>query len=822
MTYYVQIMIRSILIIILTILTNNIFCKERIYQLRYKTQVPNNAAKFEKNYSDRPTDTNWENSTLPIGNGYMGASIWGRTDTERIMISDKTLHIKGLWGSETNTSFVNLYFDFFHYNVDNYERTLTLNNGIHTVKYKHKGVTYKRTYFANYPDKVIIFKFTANKKNSISFNLKADIPYLVPFGKLNRRDSITIGYLSGPTQTRFSNNGRIGKVYTEGGNILSIRGKTEYLNMIYEGMVKVINYGGNIKQCKTNSNDYLCIEKADSAFIIFTLDTNYELSSEIFTLPPSKKLNKTADPHKKVSKTIENASRLGYEKLYNNHTKDFSSFFNRVKIDLGKEITDKTTDELIACYKKGETCNYLEEILFQYGRYLLISSSRKGSLPPLLQGVWNQYELAPWNNNYTHNINIQMNYWPVFNTNLTELFEPYVDYYKAYREKAEKVASNYIKKYHRKNYSNIKGENGWIVGSATGPFFIGSPGGHSGPGTGGLTAKLFSDYYYFTKDDSILQEITYPAISGVAKFFHKTLIDTLGYKLAYPSSSPEQFNKYTNKPYKSMGCAFDQEMIYETFKDLLITSEILGINNNFIRDINNTINYLNPINIGKSGQIKEYREEVLYDDIVLEKNHRHISNLIGLYPGTLINNNEQWIKASKVTLKLRGDISTGWSMAHKINLWARTFDGEHTHLILEKLIKNAVFDNLWTNCTSVLRSPFQIDANLGTTAGIAEMLLQSHSGYIDILPALPKKWHTGCYEGLIARGNFVVSVSWKKGKIENLKIISRKGGECKIKLLGKYKIKDNNNNLIMNTNKNNIISFPTKENETYYLYSVLP
>lgn len=794
--------------------------QQKVYKLWYDAPAPNNGAVFRPNESDRPIDLDWENSSLPIGNSYMGASIFGRIDTERIQITDKTLHIKGLWGVETQTAFADLYLDFHHTTRSRYERSLTLNDGICRVNYEHSGVNYSREYFASYPDNVMVIKLTADKPGQVTFTARAQIPYLVPFGPLQRPDSITTGYLSGQTQTRHSNNGRAGNVSAEK-DILTLRGATEYLHMIYEGQLKVIPYGGRLTSHNDSQNDNgtIHVEQADSALILFSLGTNYQLSSDIFLRPVAEKLKDCPDPHQQISATINNATNKGYEELLASHEADYKNLFERVRIDLGETLPVIPTDRLLADYKKGKQSNYLEELLFQYGRYLLICTSRKGTLPPTLQGVWNQYELAPWNGNYTHNINIQMNYWPVFNTNLAELFESYVDYYKAYHKAAEKVASDYIKKYQPSAYSPQAGDNGWIVGAGAGAFYVAPPGGHSGPGTGGLTSKLFWDYYEFTSDTDILKEVSYPALSGLAQFFSKTVRDTLGHVLAYPSSSPEQFSKITQKPYPSLGCAFDQQMIYENYQDVLASARLLGKKEPLLKLLKKQINLLDPVQVGSSGQIKEYREEVNYDDIVLEKNHRHISNLVGLYPGTLINSNTpEWLEAAKVTLNLRGDKSTGWSMAHKINLWARTKDGNRAHQVLQTLLKTAVLDNLWTNCIAVLRSPYQIEANFGATAGIAEMLLQSHEGYIAPLPALPKAWRTGNYHGLVARGNFEISVSWKEGNLTGLNVHSKKGNICTLSYpeIAKAIVTDSKGqNIKYQIESPDKIRFKTKKDESY-------
>lgn len=794
----------------------------KTYKLCYDAPAPNEGGVFRPNETDRPVDLDWENWSLPIGNGFFGASVFGRTDSERLQITDKTLYIKGIWGYETQTAFADLYIDFFHSTRSNYQRNLTLNDAVCRVSYDYEGTHYDREYFVSYPDNVLVIKLKANRSGKLSFTVRPQIPYQVPFGALQRTDSVTKGYLSGKTVSRHSNNGRTGQV-TAHDNTLTLRGNTEYLKLIYEGQLQVIPSGGKMyaKNDSNQDNGRIFVENADSAIVLFTLGTNYKLESKTFTEPPHRKLAGNTDPHQQITETLGKAARKSYQELLDRHQKDYTYFFDRARLDLGGVEPSIPTDRLLAEYKAGKPSTYLEELFFQYGRYLLISTSRKGTLPPTLQGVWNQYEQAPWNGNYTHNINIQMNYWPAFNTNLAELFESYADYHKAYREAAEKVADRYVKIHKPALYSSHQGENGWVVGTSANAYSISSPGGHSGPGTGGFTANLFWEYYQFTADKGILRETAYPALASMSKFLSKAVQDTLGYILAYPSSSPEQYSKASNRPYPTVGCSFDQQMIYENHRCVLEAARTLKVRSPFIPLLQKQVPRLDPVQIGESGQIKEYREEKTYGDLVLEPHHRHISNLIGLYPGTLINETTpEWLEAARVTLNLRGDVSTGWSMAHKMSLWARTKEGERAHQLLQCLLKTATLNNLWTNCIAVLRSPYQIDANFGGTAGIAEMLLQSHEGYIAPLPALPAAWKNGSYEGLVARGNFEVSAFWKEGQATEFIIHSRKGSHCSIKYphISRAMLTDSEGRTVkLKVKGDDFITFNTSMGERYKL-----
>jgi alpha-L-fucosidase 2 len=536
-----------------------------------------------------PVDRAWEEWSLPMGNGYLGASVFGRTTTERIQITENSMAAKSLYGGGGLTNFAELYIDFNHKTISDYQRNLILNSALSNVQYKHDGIIYKRTYFASYPDKVMVIKLTANKKSKISFTLRPEIPYQKEFGK----------------SSNF--NGRKGTVIAKD-DLITLSGDTEYYGIKFEGQFKVIPKGGSMKSINdpNGTNGKIVVSNANEVTILVAVGTNYQLNSGIFTEKnPNKKLAGNPNPHEKVTTIIREASNKMYEQLLENHQKDYKNLFSRVNLSLNSKVPAIPTDQLLKNYKNGKIDHYLEELYFQYGRYLLICSSRPGTLPPNLQGIWNQYDVAPWTGGYWHNINIQMNYWPVFNTNLSELFQSFVDYNEAYRKDAEALADNYIKKHNPLALSKNKGDNGWTIGTGANAYGIGGPGGHSGPGTGGLTAKLFWDAYDFSRDANTLKNTVYPALTGMAKFLSKVVTKQGELLLTAPSYSPEQRKNITGDHYQTIGCAFDQQMIFENHEDVLKASKILNHKDDFVETLTDQLAKLDPIQIGSSGQIKE-------------------------------------------------------------------------------------------------------------------------------------------------------------------------------------------------------------------------
>ncbi len=757
-------------------------------------------------------DDGWEKWALPLGNGYMGVVVFGRTATERLQITENSLSTPYLGGDVGGgmTNFGEIYMDFGHTNseVTNYSRDLLLDEGTAHVNYTYNGVNYSRELFASYPDKVTVVKLTADQAGKIDFTLRAEIPYLEDY------------YVD--TEHGNALRGKTGTV-TSVGDTITWAGKFGAYEVKYEGQVKIIPEGGTVTASTDDKgNGCLKVSGANTAYVIIGAGTNYPVGdSAIFAAANGKEeLAKYPAPHQKVTELMAAASAKSYEQLLANHQADYKELFGRVKLNLGGSDGGKTTDQLVAAYKNGAFNHYLETLYFQYGRYLLICSSRKGTLPPNLQGIWNRYKNPPWSAGYWHNINIQMNYWPVFNTNLAELFDSYIDYYKAYLPKAEKDTANWMAYKHPENAA-LPGGSGWSIATGAWPCYVSSVSGSvtEGNSNAALMAKCFADYYEFTKDKAKLEEVLYPAVLGSAVFMTKVMEPHDGLLLADPSASPEQEVTVGGGYYVTVGTAWDQQNAYEVHKDAIAMAKVLGKENDpEIKMLEERIGKLDPVQVGASGQIKEFREENYYGDIG-EYNHRHVSHLVGLYPGSLINETTPaWFDAATVSMTKRGDQSTGWAMAHRLNLWARTKRGERAYDLYRQLLRTGTNNNLWD-----VHPPFQIDGNLGGTAGVAEMLLQSHEGYIEPLAAIPAAWDTGNYSGLVARGNFEVAASWANGQMKEIRVTSKAGEQCRLKYynVGKAAVTASDGSTVSVTKEgDDLISFPTKKGVSYTVSSI--
>jgi len=773
----------------------------RLYELWEREPAPNRGGVTEpgKRLIHFPYDEDWEHWSYPIGNGYMGANVFGRTDVERIQLTEKTLFNTGLYGLGGLTSFAEIDLHFNHENVRDYRRSLNLNESVAHVGYTADGVRYTRELFVSYPDEVLVIILKADKAGALDFTLAPRIPYMTP---LRKEDQKT------------------GTVVAQGDTII-LSGTLPHEGNNFEAQFKVLNEGGSLSQGEGS----ITVKGADTVSILVTAGTNYELSSSLFLDNNRIKLDAEKFPHDRLSAIIDAAVAKGPAQLKARHLADYQNLFGRVQVNLNSEVSPLPTHELLEGYQGNAKDTYLEELMFQYGRYLLISSSRENTLPSGLQGVWSAYEITPWTGGYWHNINVQMNYWGAFAVNLTETFEAYINYFKAYYPKAQENAHAFLEKHHPERVSDDRSENGWAIGTGATPYKINMPGGHSGPGTGGFTTKMLMDYYEYTLDRDYLEEVAYPALLGMSRLFSKTLVSQDEFLLVSPSASPENpINKEqlkgmpghlaeNGKHYVTKGCTFDQGFVWENHSDVLQLAEILGKEEPFLDTIRKELPKLDPILIGDSGQIKEWREETTYASIG-SRGHRHISHLCTLYPGTLINSSSpEWMAAAEKTLNFRGDVTTGWAMAHRMNCWARLHDGDRAHTIYQLFIAEKTVPNLWT-----LHPPFQIDGNFGVMAGVAEMLLQSHEDYIAVLPALPQAWSTGSFDGLVARGNFVLSAAWKEMKLSQLKVTSRSGGTCRLKLPGteNAKVEDASGKPVKcSVTKEGLLVFETDKGQAY-------
>lgn len=745
-----------------------------------------------KLWYDQPApdnDKGWVNRSIPMGNGYMGVNLFGGTSKERIQITENSLYD---WGNDRGlrrrglNNFAEVYIDFDHDKVQNYKQELNIDKAVATINYEQDGVKYSREYFTSYPDKVMVIRLNASKKGALSFTLRPTIPFI--------------------------GEGKSGSV-TAKDDLITLSGMMNYYKIKFEGQFKVIPDGGTMN---ATNDGRITVSNANSAVILIAVGTNYEIDSQVFlTEEATQKLDGFPDPHEKVSNYLANAAVKTYEELLANHLADYTELYNRVNFDLGGIEPTVPTNILVDEYPNGVSSTYLEELAFQYGRYMLICSSRKGTLPPHLQGIWNVYQRPPWSSQYLHDTNVQMAYAPVFSTNLSELFDCYVDYFNAFMPLQKKYANEYIAQF---NPSQLdpNGDNGWSGPFWSNPYDVPGKSKVAGFGTGGWIGLMFWDYYDFTRDESLLAEKVYPVIYEQANFTSRFVQNFDGYLLAKPSSSPEQ------KIRDTIGTTFDQQMFYENHHNTLKAAEILKRDDNRLEIIEPQLPLLDPIQVGKSGQIKEFRHEGYFDDLG-DPNHRHSSMLLGLYPGQLINDKTPaWLDAAEVSLIKRSHKTTiGWARAERIAMWARVHKGEEAYSYYKELLSENYMHNLFNDHRG---DPlFQADANYGATGGVAEMLLQSQDYIIAPLTALPSEWKKGSYSGLLARGNFEVSAQWNNGHAEKLEILSKSGGTLELKYpnVAKATIKTSNGKSVnFVTKSNDQISIETIKGQTFLITEI--
>lgn len=663
-----------------------------------------------------------------------------------------------------------------------YCRTLDLQNAVCRDSFKYNGAEYEREYFSSHADKIIAVRFSSDKEKNISLSMSYE-----------RKDIESIEY----SEKGLRFNGHCD------GNIN---------HMAFAAGLNIYAPGGTVKADKKK----ISVTDADEVIMYYTAATDYI---------PDQSLNfKSGDPVIKCEEILKGLSAENYNEIKNRHINDYSPLYASCTIDLESEDMDYVpTDKRLKRLKHGRKDPGMVELLFNYGRYLFLSSSREDNiLPANLQGIWCKDYQAPWHCDYHTNINVQMNYWCAGPANMTSGTEPFAKFICSLTENGAKTA---------KAYYNA---DGWTLYTISNPYFWTSPGWGGGwsqyPLGGAWLCRHLVEYYNFTKDKTLLERF-YPVIKSNCIFNISILYKTNdGFYITSPATSPE--NEFTdddgNSGWVCRGTAMDIEMLYENFTDMIMICDILGKDEDLKEKLITLKKSLLPLKIGKAGQLCEWEGD--WDLNAREMHHRHVSHLYGLHPGTMISceKTPELADACRKTLELRGDDGTGWSLAWKINFRARLREGDRALKLINRLLNpvpagtrngysggGGVYINLFD-----AHPPFQIDGNFGAVAGICEMLLQSHvildSGeyLIDVLPALPSSWKNGKVSGLIARGNTEMGIEWKNSKICTVTLKSRTGGRVAVKGIyecDETEISYENGNTFIDAEKNKLYILKTKE-----------
>lgn len=771
----------------------------------------------------------WEEA-LPLGNGRLGAMVFGKHDEERIQLNEETLWSGGPYSTvveggaeflpqiqkylfegepikahklfgrhmmgypveqQKYQSLANLHLFFENQDeVSEYKRWLDLESGISAVSYSVNGVRYHREVFSSAPDQVIVVHLSADKPGSLSFRAQLR-------GCRNQAHS---NYAT--DYFRMDGVGQDGLVVTgKSADYLGIEGALKY-----EARLKAIPEGGTMEVV----DDYLSIENADAVTLFIVAATNFVSYKDV-----------SADQHKRVEDYLEQIRDKSYEELQKAAVAYHQQYFDRVSLGL-----PETESSYLSTDKRMEGINTkpdpsLAALCYNFGRYTLIASSQPGTQAANLQGIWNESMNPKWDSKYTTNINTQMNYWPAETGNLPELMEPLTTMVKELSDQGAQVAKEHY------------GAGGWVFHQNTDLWRVAAP--MDGPSWGTFTVggawltSMLYEHFLFTQDEAYLRDI-YPLMKGAVQFFMDFLIeDPKGkYLVTNPSTSPENppkgpgyeffFDEVTGSYYFTTICygsSMDIQILSDLFGYYLESSKALGLDPEFAADVALARSRLAPPQIGKDGTLQEWTEDLEQ----LEPNHRHNSHMYGLYPGNVISvkRTPQYIDACKAVLNLRGDGSSGWSRAWKVALWARMYDGNRANKILKGYLNEQAYPQLFANCSNVL----QIDGTMGVAAGITEMLLQSHEGTLDLLPALPDEWSEGRFDGVCARGGFELDMKWKNKVVTEVEVISKAGNICHIDAGGAFKVVKDGKKVASKTSKDGSIEFKTVKGGIYKLHPLL-